>query len=307
MSVSPDALARDVQATIPIIDTHQHLWDLNQFQIDWLSDAPEVLRQTYLTPEYRVATEGLHVVKAIYMEIDLAVAQQSAEAEFVIDLSRSDAHPTAGAVISGRPGSESFADYIGKYAENPWIKGVRQVLHVPSTGPGYCLASQFVSSIQLLGELGKSFDLCMRPTELGDAVRLVDQCPGTRFIVDHCGNADPKAFLPVGDEDPWHDANHWRRSMADLAARKNTICKISGIVARVPAGGWSAETLAPIVNHCLDEFGPDRVVFGGDWPVCLLGAPYRDWVTALKAIIRERPLAEQRKLLHDNAERIYAV
>ena len=74
-----------------------------------------------------------------------------------------------------------------------------------------------------------------------------------------------------------HDADAWRRDMERLAAQKNVICKISGIVARVPKQ-WSADDLAPIVNHCLDTFGPERVVFGSDWPVCLNGAPLRDWV-----------------------------
>jgi L-fuconolactonase len=89
-----------------------------------------------------------------------------------------------------------------------------------------------------------------------------------------------------------------------LAQRPNVVCKISGIVARARAG-WSAQDLAPTINHCLDAFGPDRVIFGGDWPVCTLGAPYRAWVEALKAIIAHRSETDQRKLLHDNAVHIY--
>ena len=83
------------------------------------------------------------------------------------------------------------------------------------------------------------------------------------------------------------------------------ICKISGIVARAPKVDWNSEILAPIIDHCLDEFGPDRVVFGGDWPVCLLGCSYNRWVASLKEVISERPLHEQKKLLNDNAEKFY--
>ena len=82
------------------------------------------------------------------------------------------------------------------------------------------------------------------------------------------------------------------------------IGKISGIVARAPKG-WKADDLAPIINFCVLQFGPERVVFGGDWPVCLLGASYRGWVTALKEVIADRSEAEQKKLLHDNAVRLY--
>ena len=292
---------------LPIIDTHQHLWDLSKFQPPWLKDAPEILARSYVTKDFVAATAGLNVVKAVYMEVDVDPAQQVAEAEHVIELSRSGQHPTVAAVISGRPNSAGFAAYIKRFEGNPYIKGVRQVLHAPEAARGLCLEPQFVSSIRLLGELGLSFDLCMRPTELGDGAKLVDQCPDTRFIVDHCGNADPKAFLPVLDEQPWHEADAWRRDLAELAKRDNVICKVSGIVARVPKTSWTAEILAPIINHCLDTFGPERVVFGGDWPVCLLGATYRRWVESLKAVIHSRPEAEQRKLLHDNAERIYAL
>jgi L-fuconolactonase len=128
--------------------------------------------------------------------------------------------------------------------------------------------------------------------------------------VDHCGNADPKAFLSEsarGGEKPDHSADGWRRDMAEFARRENVICKISGIVARVPRGEWNAEILAPIINYCLDTFGPQRVVFGGDWPVCLLGASYRRWVESLREVIRQRPVAQQRQLLHDNAARLYAL
>ncbi len=178
-----------------------------------------------------------------------------------------------------------------------------------ATPAGFCLQEAFVRGIRLLGELGLSFDLCLRPKELGDGAKLAEKCPETRFVVDHCGNADPKVFFKADDSRltdgrAEHDAETWRRDMERLAAQKNVICKISGIVARVPKQ-WSADDLTPIVDHCLDAFGPERVVFGSDWPVCLNGAPLREWVEALKQIIANRPLAEQRRLLRDNAVAFY--
>lgn len=297
----------DDQQQLPIIDTHQHLWDLTKFTPPWLAGAPDVLAKSYVTKDYLAATKGLHVVKAVYMEVDVDPQQQVEEAEHVIALSKSADHPTCGAVISGRPNSENFRPYISKFKDNRYIKGVRQVLHVPATPQGTCLQTQFVASMRLLGDYGKSFDLCMRPTELADGAKLAAMCPGTRFIVDHCGNADPKAFLKAADEETWHTADQWRRDMALLARRDNVICKISGIIARAPKSDWQPEIFAPIVNFCLDEFGPDRVVFGGDWPVCLLGGSYARWVNSLKAVIGNRPLVDQKKLLHDNAARIYGL
>ena len=296
--------------SLPIVDTHQHLWDLEKLPPPWLKGAADVLRRSYVTKDYLEATQGLNVVKAVYMEIALDPQDHVAEAEYVIDLCRSGRHPTVAAVISGRPDTVEFRPYILKYRDNPFIKGVRQVLHSGETPPGFCLRPEFVRSMQLLGEIGMSFDLCLRPDELGDGVRLVDQCRDTRFILDHCGNADVQAFLADrggSDQKPSHDPDLWRRNISELAKRDNVICKISGIVARVPAGNWTADLLAPIINHCLDSFGPDRVVFGGDWPVCLTGASYRRWVEALREVIRDRSPDQQRRLLHDNAVRFYSL
>ena len=296
--------ADDQQKQLPIIDTHQHLWDLTKFRPPWLDDAPDVLAKSYVTKDYLAATKGLNVVKAVYMEVDVDPRQQVDEAAHVIALSKSADHPTSGAVISGRPNSAGFKPYISKFKDNTYIKGVRQVLHVPSTPQGTCLQKQFVASMKLLGSFGKSFDLCMRPTELADGAKLAAMCPNTRFIVDHCGNADPQAFLKKTDKETSHPADQWRRDLALLAKRDNVICKISGIIARAPQGDWEPEIFAPIVNFCLDEFGPERVVFGGDWPVCLLGGSYARWVNSLKSVISNRSLRDQRKLLHDNAQRI---
>lgn len=297
----------DESDAIPIVDTHQHLWDLSQIQPPWLNGAPKILSQTYGLAEYAKATEGLNVVQAVYMEVDVSPEDQKKEAETLIGICRAGGSPTIAAVISGRPGQESFSNYIREYRDAPEIKGVRQVLHAESAVKGLCLQPQFVASMRLLGELGMSFDLCMRPGELGDGLALAKQCPETRFIIDHCGNAAPEAFLhkKLQKGIPDHDPEKWKDDISALADCSNVICKISGIIARAPEGIPFATSLAPIVNHCLDRFGPDRVVFGGDWPVCLLGGSYRDWVLALKEIIASRPLADQKKLLHANARRFY--
>ena len=295
---------------LPIVDTHQHLWDLDTFSLPWTVGAG-VLEQSFSQEDYRQATEGVEVVKAVYMEVDVAPHQHVAEAEYIIQQCENPETPTVAAVISGRPADEGFQAYVTQLASSPYIKGVRRVLHVPETAAGYCLQPSFVRGVQLLGELNLCFDLCMRPSELGDAVRLVDQCPDTRFIVDHCGNADPMivAGLEGGAQDPANPFHHtrqgWMDDMATLAEHPNVICKISGIVARAIPGQWSAETLAPTVNYCLDTFGAERVIFGGDWPVCTLVASYTEWATALRSIIAQRSEEEQRKLLHDNAVQFY--
>ena len=193
--------------------------------------------------------------------------------------------------------SPEFKAYATQFKSSPHIKGIRQVLHGESTPASYCLSREFIAGIRLLGELGLSYDLCMRSAELPDATMLVDACPDTRFILDHCGNEDVKR----------KDHSQWQKDIAELAKRKNIVGKVSGIVASAKPGAWSADDLAPVVNHTLAVFGRDRVMFGGDWPVCTLAATYRKWVEALQSIVKERPSAEQKKLFHDNAVAFYGL
>jgi predicted TIM-barrel fold metal-dependent hydrolase len=288
--------AAEKPAPLPIIDTHQHLWDLKEFKLPWVKEGSP-LAKDHVTADYLRATAGLNVVKAVYMEVDVAVEQQPAEAEYILAICRRLDTPTVAAVISGRPASTGFARYLEPYRNLDLITGVRQVLHGDSTPAGFCLAKAFVRGVRLLGEMDKSFDLCMRPGELLDAAKLIDECPGTRFILDHCGNG------PVFSK----DRSAWQKGIAEVAKRKNVVCKVSGIIAQATPGKWKPDDLAPVINHTLEVFGPDRVMFAGDWPVCTLGATFAEWVAALQMIVASRPEAERRKLFHDNAERVYGL
>ena len=295
---------KDASPMMPIVDTHQHLWDLTMFKLAWFdpdSPAGKVLGHNFTPKEYAEATKGLNVVKAVYMEVDVVPEQQQKEADYLVELCESKATPTCAAVVSGRPNSDGFEKYAKQFKGSKYVNGIRQVLHVKETPAGYCLDPKFVKGIQLLGELGLSFDLCVRPAELPDFAKLVDQCPNTRFILDHCGNAS------ITHKPAERDA--WKKDMADIARRKNLVGKVSGFIATAPARGtWTLDDLAPVVNHTLDVFGPDRVMFGGDWPVCLLGVEkYADWATALATIVRDRPEEQQRKLFHDNAVKFYGL
>jgi L-fuconolactonase len=261
----------------------------------------KILGHSFTPKEYAEATKGVGVVKAVYMEVDVVPEQQQAEADYIVELCESKKTPTCAAVVSGRPNSDGFEKYAKQFKGHKYVKGIRQVLHVKEAPAGYALEEKFVKGIKLLGDLGLSFDLCVRPSELPDFGKLIDQCPNTRFILDHCGNANLK-HTPAERE-------QWKKDMAEIAKKKNLVCKVSGFIASAPARGkWTLDDLAPVVNHTLDAFGPDRVMFGGDWPVCLLGVEkYADWPTALKTIVKDRPEEQQKKLFHDNAVKFYGL
>lgn len=285
---------------LAIIDTHQHLWDLSQFTLAWQKgEDTKPLQRSFVMDDYLEATKGLNVVKTVYMEVDVLPEQQLDEAAYVTELCERKDNPMRAAVVSGRPGTPGFEPYIRNLSANPWIKGIRQVLHGESNPPGYCLQRKFVESIQLLGELGKSFDLCVRPGEVVDAAKLVEQCPQTRFVLDHCGN------MSVTSTDEKLRAK-WQQGMKELAAKPNVMCKVSGIVVTANKN-WKPEDLAANINFTIDTFGDDRVMFAGDWPVCTLRASFAQWVAALKQIVKDRPVAFQKKLFHDNAAKFYGI
>jgi L-fuconolactonase len=293
-SVLPTSDAAQVQPP-PIVDTHVHLWDLNRLRLPWIQKESPLAR-SFVVKDWQTAIDGLNVVKGVYMEVDVDVKQLVDEANYVLDICRQANTPLCAAVIGGRPADDDFAKYLQRFRGNRFLKGVRQVLHSDSAKAGFCLTPAFTRGVQALGEAGLSFDLCMRHGEIGDAIKLVEACPNTRFILDHCGNGPVYA----------KDRNPWQRDMERLARLRNVVCKISGIVVQARER-WTADDLAPVINHSLTSFGADRVMFAGDWPVCTLKATYRQWVEALRSIVRNRPAEEQRKLFHDNAMKFYAL
>ena len=292
-------LAEKANMTLPICDTHLHLWDLSKFKLPWLSgDAVQRINRSFVMKDYAEATTGQNVTKAVYMEVNVHPDHQVGEAEYVIDLCQRDDNPMIGAVIGGSPQSSDFKAYFQRFADNDYIKGVRTVLHDEDRPQGMCLQPQFVDNVRLLGEHGKRFDLCMRPDELLDGAKLVDKCPQTKFVLDHCGN------LSVQNKDAALRAK-WEKGVKELAARPNVVCKISGIIVTADRENWTPADLAPNMNFCMDTFGEDRVMFAGDWPVCTLTAPFGSWADALKTIVKDRPAAFQKKLFHDNAVKFY--
>lgn len=292
-----------VDSVQEILDTHQHLWDVRMQQLPWLGGAPEILRRNYLSTDYVAATEGLPV-RALYMEVDVAEPTLNEEAERLRRLCASKSTQTIAAVLGGRPSSEQFEDYLKRHVEGGFLKGVRRVLHTPETPRGLCIEKSFLRGVRTLGKMGLTFDLCMRPGELNDAAALADECPETTLVLDHCGNADAKAFMKSPPSEPAHRAADWQRAIDRLALKRNLYCKISGVIESLP-GGWTVEQISPVVNHCLDAFGPDRVVFGSNWPVCLIGGTLRSWVKTLEEIVSVRSVSDRSKLWSGNARRIY--
>ncbi|MCL5271310.1 MAG: amidohydrolase family protein, partial [bacterium] len=288
----------------PSIDTHQHIWDSTKVA----SKGPG--GKQYLLEDYLKAAAGLNIVRSVYMEVNVKPtrANQEQEAAYALGMCEGAHGIPAAAIIGGNPEAGDFRDYIMQYKDNPRVKGVRKLAYALADGAHPYDGEQYTRSVRLLGELGLIFEMTTAARHLDHAARLARACPGTRLVLDHCGSADPKALAPNLQAKAAYAADEWKRGMEAIAKNHNTVCKISGIVAQIERPLWTRAELAPTVDFCLDTFGPDRVVFGGDWPACTVrGATLRDWVTALREIIAGRPREDQAKLLHDNARRIYGL
>jgi predicted TIM-barrel fold metal-dependent hydrolase len=277
-----------------LVDTHQHLWDLRQLPYSWTNSVPPLAR-SFLFEDYVAAAAGTGITKTVFMECDVDEPYALDEARHIQTLA--DQHPLiAGIVASGRPDHENFASHLEQLTRLPKLRGVRRVLHTQPDGLSEQL--QFRENLKRLSKLRLTFDLCLLARQLPVGLQLVRACPDVSFVLDHCGVPDVKgrAFDP------------WREHIRALAAEPNVVaCKISGIVAYADSQTWTLDDLRPWAEHVIESFGWDRVVWGGDWPVCTLSATLTRWVEATRELTRGATEEQREKLFHANAERIYRV
>jgi predicted TIM-barrel fold metal-dependent hydrolase len=202
-------------------------------------------------------------------------------------------NPLEGVVACGRPEHPNFKAYLEKIVGHPKLKGIRRVLHTQPDHVGQ--SPVFIENVRLLEQYGLSYDIAVLAHQLSVATNLVRECPGVSFILDHCGGPRVKEKLI----DPW------RRHIEEISRFPNVVCKVSGLVAYADPENWTPEDLRPYVDHVIQCFGWDRVMFGSDWPVCTLSATYREWVEALLSLTRDAEESDRRKLFYENAMRIY--
>ena len=271
-----------------ILDTHLHLVYPERFSYPWLAGAP-ALNKPWSVESYFAEALPLGIESALHMEVDVAETDMLPETEFVLTLPR-----IVGAIAACRPENMNFVDQIEQLAEHAHVKGVRRILH---GSPNELSQSDlFVENIRHLPDYDLSFDLCVRADQLGIGQMLAERAPDVTFILDHCGVPD---ITGAGFE-PWSEG------IIKIAKLPNIVAKVSGIVAYA-GPDWTVDVLRPYVEHIIDSFGWDRVVWGSDHPVVRLTGDLTRWVAATREIIKGASADEQAKLLHRNAERIYKV
>jgi|SRR5262245_1569142 len=275
-----------------IVDTHQHLWDLEQLPYSWTANRP-VLNRSFRMADYLDAIRGFDVVKSVHVEADVDESHMLDETRLIIALAERDDNPLSGVVAVARPEYDSFSEYMEEIDGHPLLKGIRRILQ---TEPDeLSMTTTFIENVRSLEEFGLTFDICVLGRQLPMAINLVRNCPKVNFILDHCGNPDIKV----------RDYDQWRVRMEEIAAYPNIVCKVSGIVVNTDLEHWTVDDLRPAVEHVISVFGWDRVLFGSDWPVCTQAASFKQWVEALDFLTSNASESNRRKLFQENAERVY--
>lgn len=281
--------------SFPIVDTHLHIWDLGRLRYPWLPNVP-MLNRNHLIDEYRRACGPVQVAKMVFLQCEADFAQFQEEADWVTEVSRID--PRIRGIVPWAPLEKGDAaeTALARLAVNPLIKGIRRIIQFEADQE-FCLRPDFVRGVQLLPRHGLSFDLCINHRQLANTLKLVRQCPNVKFIMDHIAKPDIKA----GRLDPW------RAEMRELAQFPNVWCKMSGLATEADFQKWTAADLRPYIDHVMDCFGFDRVIFGGDWPVSTQATDYPRWVATLDDALQGASPDELHKLYVRNAEAFYRV
>jgi L-fuconolactonase len=281
--------------SFPIIDTHLHIWDLERLRYPWLASVPK-LNSNHLIADFHRACGSVQVSKMVFVQCDCDPAQAFEEAAWVSEVAKTDERIrgiVAWAPLERGDGAEAA---LARLAENPLVKGIRRLIQ-SEADLGFCLRPNFVRGVQLLHAHGFTFDLCINHRQLANTIKLVRLCPDVQFVLDHIGKPLIKAALL----DPW------RAEMTELAKMENVWCKLSGLAAEADHANWTPADLRPYIDHAMECFGFDRVMFGGDWPVSTLATDYPRWVKTVDDALRGSTPENLQQLYVRNAEQFYRV
>jgi L-fuconolactonase len=272
------------------IDAHHHLWNYSAESYPWIDDRMQVLRRDF-TPR-----DLLEEMRASRMDHAVAVqARQSIEeTRFLLD--HAGSHPFIKGVVGWVPLADpDVGRVLESFRDQPLLKGVRHVVQ-DEPDDRFLDRDDFNAGIRALRPLGLVYDILIYGRQLPMAVRFVDRHPEQRFVIDHI--AKPRIGAAGIDRD-------WERGFRALAERPHVSCKFSALVTEVTEPTWTVAMLRPYWDVALEAFGPRRLMFGSDWPVCLLRSSYADWVAAAGALAGDLAAEEQAAFWGGNANREY--
>jgi L-fucono-1,5-lactonase len=283
-----------VSSTAPgvdgVFDAHHHLWDTRVLEYRLFHEVPE-LNRPFLLTDYEPEARSLGVSGSLWVEAASAGADAARELDWV------EEHVVGCRLVEGLVASVALERAEGELARlfdsTVPVVGVRRSFEFED--PGFARRPEVAQGARLAAEHGLVVDLVLFPPALPAVLDLVDACPGTQFVLDHLG----KPNIARREWEPW--ASQLRR----LSERPNLVAKLSGLATEADRGGWTPTDLRVYVEHALETFGPDRLLYGSDWPVVELAGGHSRWLVALTELLGDLTVDEKRAILSGNARRVY--
>lgn len=290
--LTKDGAGQSMPGAGPVLDTHHHLWKVSRGDYPWMTPDLPIARD-YMAEDLAPLLRQAGVTRTILVQ----AADTEAETDFLLEIAASSDF-VAGVCGWLDMDSDAFPDRLAAYMDNPLWKSFRPMLQdLPE--PEWILRPRVLRNLRHVAAVGARFEVLTKPEQLPHAVEAIRRTPGLHAVVNHLSKPD----IAAGMWEPWAS------QIAELRDYPDVFCKISGMVTEAAPGRWTPADLAPYVAHVCDVFGPDRVMFGSDWPVALLAASgYGEVVNALRSVVGPHLDAEgHRKLFHDNGARFYGL
>ncbi|MEU5433390.1 amidohydrolase family protein [Streptomyces sp. NPDC020719] len=276
-----------------VVDAHHHLWDLAVRDQDWIS-APDLapLRRDFLLDELRAGTAAAGVSATVLVQT-VTVAEETPEL-LALAAGSELVRGVVGWTDLTAPG---VADELARLGELPGGTRLVAIRHQVQgeRDPGWLLRPDVGAGLAAVAAAGLAYDLVVLPHQLPACVRAAERHPRLTFVLDHLG----KPPIASGATEPWASA------VRALAALPNTVCKLSGLVTEADWARWHVDDLRPYADTALEAFGPARLMYGSDWPVCLLASSYGQVLDTARELIGDLSPHERAQVLGGTADRVY--
>jgi L-fuconolactonase len=272
-----------------IVDSHQHFWQVGRFDYPWMTPEVEVLCQDYLPPALAPILDRSSVQQTILVQASNSVA----ETRWLLSLA--DRHSFIAGVVGWVDlQADDVARQLDELTRHLKFKGVR---HLVESEPAddWLAQPKVIRGMRELESRQLAYDLLVHTKHLKHAERVAKECPELRLVIDHMA----KPSIVNGELDDW------RRGIINLAACKNVWCKLSGLVTEADHNHWRESDLRPYVDVALDCFGAERMMFGSDWPVCLLAASYDRVLETAQSLLADLNTEDRERVFSRNAVEFY--
>lgn len=270
------------------IDSHQHFWKYNPIRDAWITDQMKVIQRDFLPHDLAPILKENIIDGCVTVQAD----QSETETQFLLELAAKNDF-VKGVVGWVDLRSDELHKRLEFYSDFKKLKGFRHIVQAEPVG--FMRGAEFSKGIGALRQYNFTYDILIYPHQIQDAIWLVSHHPDQKFVVDHLAkpNIREKEF------------NSWSAQMKELASHTNVYCKLSGMVTEANWDTWTNEDFKPYLDFIINHFGTNRIMYGSDWPVCLLAASYHKQLNILEEFLRTFPSSEIDKIMGENAIRFY--